>query len=96
VQRQGDDVDEDAGPGRGAHQLVGVRRTRGGAARDDSDASDARLADLRDRDYGGRDCSEPDYSPSTTEYDVDVDVDDDVDLPGGALTGGYCTRKWWC
>jgi hypothetical protein len=33
--------------------------------------------------YGGRDCSDPDYSPSTTEYDVDVDVNDDVNLPDG-------------
>lgn len=74
--------------------MVGATHT--GAARGDSDASDARLAELRERDSGGRDCSEPDYSPSTTEYDVDVDVDDDVNLPDGALTGGYCARKWWC
>jgi endonuclease YncB( thermonuclease family) len=73
-----------------------VVQTHTGVARGDSDASDARLADLRERDYGGRDCSEPDYSPSTTEYDVDVDVDDDGNLPDGALTGGYCARKWWC
>jgi len=67
-----------------------------GVARGDSDASDARLADLRERDYGGRDCSEPEVAPSTTEYEVDVDVDDDGNLPDGALTGGYCARKWWC
>jgi endonuclease YncB( thermonuclease family) len=73
-----------------------VVQTHTGAARGDSDASDARLADLRERDYGGRDCSEPESTPSTTEYDVDVDVDDDVNLPDGALTGGYCARKWWC
>lgn len=62
----------------------------------DNDASATRLADLRERDYTGRDCSEPDYSPSTSEYEVDVDDDDDVNLPDGALTGGYCARKWWC
>ncbi|WP_328304674.1 thermonuclease family protein [Actinomycetospora sp. NBC_00405] len=73
-----------------------VVQTHTGAARGDSDASDARLADLRERDYGGRDCSQPDDTPRTTEYDVDVDVDDDVNLPDGALTGGYCARKWWC
>ena len=73
-----------------------VVQTHTGAARGDSDASDARLAELRERDSGGRDCSEPDDTPSTTEYDVDVDVDDDVNLPDGALTGGYCARKWWC
>ncbi|MDD7918241.1 thermonuclease family protein [Actinomycetospora callitridis] len=73
-----------------------VVQTHTGAARGDSDASDARLADLRERDHGGRDCSEPESAPSTTEYDVDVDVDDDGNLPDGALTGGYCARKWWC
>lgn len=73
-----------------------VVATHTGVARGDSDASDARLADLRERDYGGRDCSEPDSTPSTTSYDVDVDVDDDGNLPDGALTGGYCARKWWC
>jgi endonuclease YncB( thermonuclease family) len=67
-----------------------------GVARGDSDASATRLAELREQDDTGRDCSEPDYTPSTTEYDVDVDVDDDVNLPDGALTGGYCARKWWC
>lgn len=61
-----------------------------------NDASATRLAELRERDDTGRDCSEPDYSPSTSEYDVDVDVDDDGNLPDGALTGGYCARKWWC
>jgi hypothetical protein len=25
-----------------------------------------------------------------------ADLDDDVNLPDGALTGGYCARKWWC
>lgn len=63
----------------------------------DNDASAARIAELRERDYSGRDCSEPDYAPSTSTYDVDVDIDDDDDnLPDGALTGGYCARKWWC
>jgi endonuclease YncB( thermonuclease family) len=73
-----------------------VVATHTGAARGDSDASDARLADLRQRDDGGRDCSEPEPTPATTSYDVDVDVDDDVNHPDGALTGGYCARKWWC
>lgn len=40
--------------------------------------------------------------PSTTtttppvQPDVDVEVDDDTNLPDGALTGGYCRKKWWC
>ncbi|GAA4839936.1 hypothetical protein GCM10023201_32250 [Actinomycetospora corticicola] len=32
--------------------------------------------------------------PSNT--DVDIDVDEDHNLPDGALTGGFCRRKWWC
>ncbi|WP_214371318.1 thermonuclease family protein [Pseudonocardia sp. H11422] len=31
------------------------------------------------------------------EEDVDADVDvPNVNLPDGALTGGYCARRWWC
>lgn len=33
------------------------------------------------------------YSPAPLP---EVDVDDHVNLPDGALTGGYCARKWWC
>jgi len=67
----------------------------------DSDASPARLADLRALDFGVRDCSDPvaRYTPPTSsDYDVDVDLgrDGDNGLPDGALTGGYCARKWWC
>jgi endonuclease YncB( thermonuclease family) len=66
-----------------------------------SDASPARLADLRALDYGVRDCSDPAtrYTPPTSsDYDVDVDLGrhGDNGLPDGALTGGYCARKWWC
>ncbi|MEJ2871673.1 PASTA domain-containing protein [Actinomycetospora sp. OC33-EN08] len=35
--------------------------------------------------------------PPASDTDVDIDVDtDDHNLPDGALTGGYCRRKWWC
>lgn len=31
------------------------------------------------------------------EEDVDVNVNaPNVNLPDGALTGGFCARKWWC
>jgi hypothetical protein len=34
------------------------------------------------------------------DYEEDVDVPNvnapHVNLPDGALTGGYCARKWWC
>jgi endonuclease YncB( thermonuclease family) len=65
---------------------------------EDGDASAQRIADLRALDYSTRDCSEPDSAPSTSQYDVDVELGDDDDdgLPDGALTGGYCARKWWC
>lgn len=34
---------------------------------------------------------------STPARIPDVDVHGDhVNLPDGALTGGYCARKWWC
>jgi len=65
---------------------------------EDGDASAQRIADLRALDSSARDCSEPDDAPSTSQYDVDVELGDDDDdgLPDGALTGGYCARKWWC
>ena len=28
--------------------------------------------------------------------DVDVHPGGHVNLPDGALTGGYCRHKWWC
>lgn len=33
------------------------------------------------------------------DWDEDVDVDvnaPNVNMPDGALTGGFCARKWWC
>lgn len=44
---------------------------------------------------------EPTYEPVEPVEDVDVpDVNwpspGDQGLPDGALTGGYCARKWWC
>lgn len=65
---------------------------------EDGDASARRIADLRALEYSARDCSEPDDAPSTSQYDVDVELGDDDDdgLPDGALSGGYCARKWWC
>ena len=55
------------------------------------------LDGLRALDLGDQLCSDPVY---TTPDDVDVDVDwpdpGDQGLPDGALTGGYCGKKWWC
>ena len=66
-----------------------------------NDATPAYLSELRSRDDGERDCSgTPAVTDTTDSPDVDIDVDlgDDGDdgLPDGALTGGYCARKWWC
>lgn len=66
-----------------------------------SDASPARLADLRALDVGVRDCSDPvarSTPPASSDDDVHVDLGrpGDNGLPDGALTGGYCARKWWC
>ena len=35
-------------------------------------------------------------SGSSGAGDVDIDVSHDGGLPDGALTGGYCRKKWWC
>ncbi len=46
----------------------------------------------------GRACGDPYPStPSTggNSYSYDSD-DDNYNMPDGALTGGYCARKWWC
>lgn len=37
------------------------------------------------------------YAPgSGAGSGVDVDVSRDHGMPDGALTGGYCRKKWWC
>lgn len=60
----------------------------------DNDASTDYVRQLRAEDPEGRTCDLPDTSSS--DVDIDVDDDDDRNLPDGALTGGYCARKWWC
>jgi hypothetical protein len=34
--------------------------------------------------------------PADNSGGVYVDTDDDDGMRDGALTGGYCARKWWC
>ncbi|MDL5154616.1 thermonuclease family protein [Actinomycetospora termitidis] len=69
-----------------------------------SEADPTYLSDLRSADPNGRTCSAP---PSTSSSSSDSsDDDDDVyvplprrgdnGLPDGALTGGFCAKKWWC
>ncbi|WP_207787480.1 thermonuclease family protein [Actinomycetospora cinnamomea] len=62
----------------------------------DADPSDPARLDVDD---DGVACeSLPAGSTGSSTGDVpDVDVDrPHVNLPDGALTGGYCARKWWC
>lgn len=59
----------------------------------DADTSDP---DRLDPDDDGVACESLAGQSTGNVPDVDVDVDDDVNLPDGALTGGYCARKWWC
>lgn len=67
---------------------------------DASRADPTYLDELRSADPNGRTCSAPETTSSTSDDDVDVDVDlprrGDNGLPDGALTGGYCAKKWWC
>lgn len=59
-----------------------------------NDASEAYMTALRDSELDDeRDCS---GTPTPSSSDVDIDVDRDGNMPDGALTGGYCARKWWC
>lgn len=45
----------------------------------------------------GRECGDPYPStPSSGGSSYSYDDDDDYNMPDGALTGGYCARKWWC
>lgn len=68
------------------HDAIGVDETNG--------AEGSYLDELRQRDSGERDCS---GTPAARSDDgVDADGPGHVNLPDGALTGGYCRRKWWC
>lgn len=61
---------------------------------DQAGADAAYVTELREHDFGQRDCS----GTPDTGFSGGVDVGDHghVNLPDGALTGGYCARKWWC
>jgi hypothetical protein len=37
--------------------------------------------------------AEPAPAGGSTDVDVDIDA---PNLPGGALTGGFCRHHWWC
>lgn len=62
-------------------------------------ASPAYLGALRAADPNGRSCSAPAASTTRSTGGDGGYVyvpHHDHGLPDGALTGGYCARKWWC
>ncbi|MCD2188417.1 thermonuclease family protein [Actinomycetospora soli] len=70
---------------------------------DDASRADASYLDeLRSADPNGRTCAAPPSSSSSSSSEDDDHVyvplprRGDDGLPDGALTGGYCAKKWWC
>ncbi|GAA4853524.1 hypothetical protein GCM10023201_53860 [Actinomycetospora corticicola] len=67
-----------------------------------SKADPTYLDELRSADPNGRTCSAPETSSPSSSSDDDDHVyvplprRGDNGLPDGALTGGYCAKKWWC
>ncbi len=65
------------------------------------DADPAYVAKLRSDDPNGRTCATPTPAPTSTRRSsgggsINWPTPGDQGLPDGALTGGYCARKWWC
>jgi endonuclease YncB( thermonuclease family) len=67
-----------------------------------ADANPAYVAKLRSDDTNGRTCSAPSSAPTSSRTSssdggsINWPSPGDQGLPDGALTGGYCARKWWC
>lgn len=90
----------------GDYGLYMVRYDHTGVYQGDNDASDEYVQQLYAADLvyaenppSGRECGEPDPPPpADNSGGVYVDTDDGGDdgMRDGALTGGYCARKWWC
>lgn len=65
-------------------------------------ASAAGIAEYQPEGIYAPPCGSPlvfgdDDGDGTADWDEQDYVDTpNVDLPDGALTGGYCARKWWC
>ncbi len=81
-------------------QMVGYDHTAVYAGK--NQASPAYVAKLRADDPDGRTCAAPaSTAPSGTgssddHGSINWPSPGDQGLPDGALTGGYCARKWWC
>lgn len=67
-----------------------------------NDAAKAYIEKLRDADPNGRTCTAPAPAPVTSsDYSdgggsINWPTPGDQGMPDGALTGGYCKKKWWC
>ncbi|WP_226353771.1 thermonuclease family protein [Pseudonocardia sp. ICBG601] len=81
-----------------------VRWDHTGVYQGRNDASPGYVAQLyaKDLEYAsnppsGRECGGS-SAPASSGGDVYVDTDGggNYNMPDGALTGGYCARKWWC
>jgi hypothetical protein len=81
-----------------------VKYDHTGVYQGDNDASASYLERLYAADLefamnppAGRECSDPyaEYRDDPGSENVGGDDDDDG-MRDGALTGGYCARKWWC
>lgn len=88
----------------GGEAMVGYDHTGVYQGKNDADADHIARLYAQDTRYAmnppsGRSCEDPYPSaPAASEDNVDVDVDrgGHHNMPDGALTGGYCARKWWC
>lgn len=93
-----------AGYGNEDFGLEMVQWDHTGVHQGDNDASPEYIRQLYAKDLtyatsppSGRECGGSSAPVSSgSDVDVYVDTDDDVNMPDGALTGGYCARKWWC
>ncbi len=78
--------------------MVGYDHTAVYAGKED--ASPAYVAKLRADDTNGRTCSASSAPTSSRSSSGGGSINwpspGDQGLPDGALTGGYCARKWWC
>lgn len=72
------------------------------AAYDESIARASGIAEYRAEGIYAPPCGSPkvygdDDGNGVADWDEQVYVDTpDVNMPDGALTGGFCSRKWWC
>jgi endonuclease YncB( thermonuclease family) len=87
----------DFGESQVEYDHTGVLQKNNGASKAYMDRLYAHDLKYADKPPAGRYCADP-YppAPSGGGGGVYVGGDDDHNMPDGALTGGYCARKWWC